>query len=75
MLGLVAAIATMGVPSRSSAVAPGLHVGWNPGQVRMFENGDFLAGGTLVDPQWVLTVAHLFDRPDNPGIYSLRFGS
>ena len=28
-----------------------------------------------MDRNWALTVAHLFDRPDNPGIYSFRFGA
>ena len=28
-----------------------------------------------MDGNWVLTAAHLFDRPDNPRIYSFRFGA
>ena len=43
-------------------------------QVRVFENGSYLGGGTLVDRNWVLTTASHFSRPDNPSIYSIRYG-
>jgi hypothetical protein len=45
------------------------------GEVRIYENGGFIGSGTLVDRSWVLTAAHVFERPDNPAIYSFRFGT
>jgi hypothetical protein len=43
-------------------------------QVRISANGIFAGGGTLVDRNWALTVAHHFADPGDPGRYSLRFG-
>jgi hypothetical protein len=58
---------------RSKAVDGGLPTAYPTGQVRIFENGEFLAGGTLVDRNWVLTVSQYFERLDSTA-YSLRFG-
>ncbi|HEY6795926.1 MAG TPA: trypsin-like serine protease [Kineosporiaceae bacterium] len=44
------------------------------GQVRIFGNGGFLGGGTLVDRNWVLTTEHLIDDLLNPGAYTIRVG-
>jgi hypothetical protein len=72
---VVASAFLAGLPwARSKAVA-GEATTSSAAQVRVFENGQFMGSGTLVDRNWVLTVAHLFDRPDNPRIYSIRFGA
>jgi hypothetical protein len=41
----------------------------------MFVDGAYKGGGTLVDRNWVLTVAHNFEYPDTPGRQSVRFGA
>ena len=65
----------LGAPmAPGSAVEDGFNARSPAAQVRIFENGIFMGGGTAVDRNWVLTAAHLFSRPDNPGAYSLRSG-
>lgn len=46
------------------------------GQVRIYQSGEFVGGGTLVAPDWVLTARHLVNTPGNSReMYSLRFGT
>ena len=72
---LVAASALLaGLPWAQSKAVEGDPVRSSAAQVRLFENGEFVGSGTLVDRNWVLTAAHPFNRPDNPHIYSFRFG-
>ena len=72
---VVASAFLAGLPwARSKAMVSGAATS-SAAQVRVFENGVFRGSGTLVDRNWVLTVAHLFNRPDNPRIYSFRFGA
>ena len=75
VFGFVMALAMLA----ASPLAPGKAVTGDPvssdtAQVRIFENGAPRGGGTLVDRNWVLTALHLFARPDNPAVYSVRFG-
>ena len=75
VVGFVMALAMLA----ASPLAPGKAVTGEPAgasnaQVRILENGAPLGGGTLVDRNWILTARHLFDRPDNPAVYSVRFG-
>jgi hypothetical protein len=58
---------------RSGAVPTGLRAAHASGQVRIYENGVFEGSGTLVDRNWVLTVARIFERVDSTAC-SLRFG-
>jgi hypothetical protein len=72
---LVAASALLaGLPWAQSKAVAGDPVRSSAAQVRFFVSGDYAGSGTLVDRNWALTTAHQFDRPDNPHIYSLRFG-
>ena len=66
-------VAVVSPVARSTAVVGKPPAAFDAGQVRIFENGEFAGSGTLVDRNWVLTVAHLFDRPDNPSVYAMRF--
>lgn len=77
LLLVVFALALAGVagsPLAPSKAVLGTPADSDHAQVRIFGNGEFVGSGTLVDRNWVLTVAHNFERPDNPRIYSLRFG-
>jgi hypothetical protein len=72
---LVAASALLaGLPWAQSEAVEGAPAGSSAAQVRLFENGQYAGSGTLVDRNWVLAAAHQFNRPDNPRIYSFRFG-
>ena len=72
---LVAASALLaGLPWAQSKAVEGDPAGSSAAQVRLFENGEYVGSGTLVDRNWVLTTMHWFNRPDNPHIYSFRFG-
>jgi hypothetical protein len=74
-VSLIALALTAGLPlPQGKAVKNGHPAEWAAAQVRIFENGDFKGSGTLVDRNWVLTVEHLFDRPDSTA-YTLRFGT
>jgi hypothetical protein len=42
--------------------------------VRIFDNGVFAGGGTLVNRNWVLATRHQFFRRDNPTSYALEWG-
>ena len=64
-----------GLPWAQSKAVEGDPAGSSSAQVRLFQNGEFVGSGTLVDRNWVLTTMHQFNRPDNPHIYSLRFGA
>ena len=72
---VVASSFLAGLPWARSKAVVGEASASTAAQVRVFENGVFRGSGTLVDRNWVLTVAHLFNRPDNPRIYSFRFGA
>ena len=72
---VVASAFLAGLPWARSKAVVGEAATSTAAQVRVFQNGVFRGSGTLVDRNWVLTAAHLFDRPDNPRIYSLRFGA
>jgi hypothetical protein len=72
---LIALALMIGLPlPQSQAVTHGLPAAADSGQVRIFENGEFLGSGTLVDRNWVLTTSHHFLRLDSTA-YSLRFGA
>src|SRR4051794_29137926 len=60
--------------SHSQAVENGLPAQNDAAQVRLFEHGNFRGGGTLVDRNWAITAAHLFEDPDTPTASTLRFG-
>ena len=66
-------LVAVSLPAPSEAVVGEPPAAFDAAQVRIFENGVFMGGGTLVDRNWVLTAAHLFPRPDNPSIYAMRF--
>jgi hypothetical protein len=60
----------------SQAVTGGQRAQLPNGQVRIYESGQLVGGGTLVAPDWVLTARHLVNTRGNPTeIYSLRFGT
>jgi hypothetical protein len=71
----------MGAPlPPSEAVQGGLPSRTDSAQVRVFRQGVFLGGGTLVSRNWVLTAGHLiFDSYDSANFdlsqYSVRFGA
>ena len=72
---VVASAFLAGLPWARSKAVVGDATTSSAAQVRVFENGEFRGSGTLVDRNWVLTVAHLFDRPDNPRYIFFRFGA
>jgi hypothetical protein len=74
VLLLATALMAVSPAPRSQAVENGLPARSHAAQVRVFENGEYRGGGTLVNRNWVLTTAHLFDHPDNPAASSVRFG-
>jgi hypothetical protein len=78
LVAVVAFVVTCAVMAGSSC-APGkaagsFTTGSPAAQVRIFENGLFVGSGTLVARDWVLTALHVFDHPNNPAAYSMRFG-
>jgi Trypsin len=60
---------------RSHAVANGQDAPSPQGQVRVQDDLGFLGSGTLVASNWVLTVRHIFEHPDDPRRYSIVFGT
>eukprot|EP00057_Strongylocentrotus_purpuratus_P011949 XP_011666423.1 PREDICTED: serine protease 52-like [Strongylocentrotus purpuratus] len=48
-----------------------------PWQVAMFEDGEVICGGSLIDPWWVMTAAHCVDLLSlcNPELYTFTVGS
>jgi hypothetical protein len=72
---LVAGLIGVGPPAvqQSQAVIGGVPATTDMAQVRIFENGEFVGGGTVVDRNWVLTVGNIFERIDATA-YTLRFG-
>ncbi|XP_063971311.1 trypsin-like [Lytechinus pictus] len=66
----------MGTSLRIVGGEPAAENAW-PWQVAMFEPGEFICGGSLIDPWWVLTAAHCVDPKFlcTPEVYSLRVGS
>ncbi|HEY6796132.1 MAG TPA: trypsin-like peptidase domain-containing protein [Kineosporiaceae bacterium] len=71
---LAVACVILSPAQRSQAVLDGLPARGNAAQVRLFENGNFRGGGTLVGRNWVITAAHVIEDSDNPTASSLRFG-
>jgi hypothetical protein len=71
---LIALALMVGLPlPQSQAVLHGLPAAADSGQVRIFDNNEFLGSGTLVDRNWVLTTSHHFEHLGSTA-YSLRFG-
>jgi Trypsin len=44
------------------------------GSVRLFQSGQFISGGVLVDRHWVIVPAHVLQAPGSWQTYSIRFG-
>ena len=59
-------------PLPSSSAVTGPKAGANPGEVRIFEEGEYVGTGTLVHRNWILTSGHIFDAPLDR--YTFRFG-
>eukprot|EP00057_Strongylocentrotus_purpuratus_P015082 XP_011669556.1 PREDICTED: transmembrane protease serine 3-like [Strongylocentrotus purpuratus] len=55
---------------------PAKEYAW-PWQVAMFEDGEFICGGSLIDPWWILTAAHCVDTCllCRPKVYAFKVGS
>ena len=60
------------VPLPSSSAVTGPKAGANPGEVRIFEDGEYVGTGTLVDRNWIVTAGHIFDAALTR--YTFRFG-
>jgi Trypsin len=74
LLAVSALMAGMPLP-QSRAVTPGrLPAEADAAAIRLFQGGQYAGSGTLVDRNWALTVAHVIRQPDNPNVYTLRFG-
>jgi hypothetical protein len=73
---LAVSVMMVGIPlPQSRAVTPGrLPAEADAAQIRLFQDGQYAGSGTLVDRNWALTVAHVIRQPDNPDVYSVRFG-
>ena len=73
VLMLVSMLVAGSPEDQGKAVQDGSPTRTSAAQVRIFANEEAVGGGTLVAPNWVLTVAHLFYNDDSPE-YTLRFG-
>lgn len=71
VLCLTAAMVWVGPLPRGAAVRGGLPARSSAASARIFEDGRFAGGATLVDRNWALTVGHIFA---GAGTYTLRFG-
>ncbi|HEY6794606.1 MAG TPA: trypsin-like serine protease [Kineosporiaceae bacterium] len=64
-----------GVPLAPGWAVDGQAARVNPGQVIVYENGEFDGSGTLVSRDWVLLTAHQLEYRDTPSAYTIRFGT
>jgi hypothetical protein len=72
LAGCFALAMFVAVPLPFSSAVIGWPAAYNPGQVRIYENGECVGAGTLVDANWVLTTGHNFRAVVRE--YTFRFG-
>ncbi|HEY6794607.1 MAG TPA: trypsin-like serine protease [Kineosporiaceae bacterium] len=77
LVGVVVVVSAWvaGVPVAPGWAVDGPNADANPGQVIVYENGQFDGSGTLVSRDWVLLTAHQLDHPGTPSAYTIRFGT